>query len=73
MNRIETLWAWLPDLALCPMVRSADAVVLAAQADKPGAGIDPTTWGGFFEDINFAADGGQLRTDNRELTTGGAQ
>jgi alpha-L-arabinofuranosidase len=26
--------------------------------DKPGAMIQPTMWGVFFEDINFAADGG---------------
>jgi alpha-L-arabinofuranosidase len=28
------------------------------QADKPYAEIQPTMWGVFFEDINFAADGG---------------
>lgn len=27
-------------------------------ADKPGAAVQPTMWGAFFEDINFAADGG---------------
>ncbi|MFV0377069.1 MAG: alpha-L-arabinofuranosidase C-terminal domain-containing protein [Mangrovibacterium sp.] len=26
--------------------------------DKPGVAIEPTMWGVFFEDINFAADGG---------------
>ncbi|MDI9553713.1 MAG: alpha-L-arabinofuranosidase, partial [Bacteroidota bacterium] len=31
---------------------------IAVQADKPGAEIRPTMWGVFFEDINFAADGG---------------
>ena len=31
---------------------------ISIQADKPGAEIQPTMWGVFFEDINFAADGG---------------
>lgn len=32
--------------------------VLAVQTDKPGAPIQPTMYGLFFEDINYAADGG---------------
>lgn len=31
---------------------------ITVQANKPGAEIQPTMWGVFFEDINFAADGG---------------
>jgi alpha-L-arabinofuranosidase len=31
---------------------------IIVQADKPYAEIQPTMWGIFFEDINFAADGG---------------
>jgi len=31
---------------------------LVVKADKPTAAIQPTMWGIFFEDINFAADGG---------------
>lgn len=31
---------------------------LTVQVDKPKADIQPTMWGIFFEDINFAADGG---------------
>lgn len=31
---------------------------LAVQVNKPGAQISPNMWGVFFEDINFAADGG---------------
>ncbi len=31
---------------------------LTLQADKPGAAIQPTMYGLFFEDINFGADGG---------------
>ena len=38
-------------------LRAAEAVV-NVNAKKPGAVIQPTQWGIFFEDINFAADGG---------------
>src|SRR5215203_1822178 len=31
---------------------------ITIQTDKKGAKISPTMWGLFFEDINFAADGG---------------
>src|SRR5262252_10063343 len=31
---------------------------LTVQVDRPGAAISPTLFGLFFEDINFAADGG---------------
>ncbi|MGC4035194.1 MAG: alpha-L-arabinofuranosidase C-terminal domain-containing protein [Chitinophagaceae bacterium] len=33
-------------------------LTLVVKADKPGAEIQPTMWGVFFEDINFGADGG---------------
>lgn len=36
----------------------ADKASITIQADKPGAKISPTMWGIFFEDLNFAADGG---------------
>lgn len=32
--------------------------VITVYADKPGSSIQSTMWGIFFEDINFAADGG---------------
>jgi len=32
--------------------------VVSVQATRPGAAIAPTMFGVFFEDINFAADGG---------------
>ena len=35
-----------------------ESLRIVVQADKPGAEIQPTMWGVFFEDINFAADGG---------------
>ena len=34
------------------------AYPVVVKADQPGAVIQPTMWGIFFEDINFAADGG---------------
>jgi len=36
----------------------ADLVTIAVAADRPGAPIASTMYGVFFEDINFAADGG---------------
>lgn len=32
--------------------------LLEVRCDRPGARLDPAMWGVFFEDINFAADGG---------------
>ncbi|MBS1744766.1 MAG: carbohydrate binding domain-containing protein [Bacteroidetes bacterium] len=40
----------------CTQVMQAQPLVV--NADKPTAAIQPTMWGIFFEDINFAADGG---------------
>ena len=37
---------------------SAAETVITVNAKKPGAVIQPTQWGIFFEDINYAADGG---------------
>ena len=37
---------------------NAQPVELLLKADKPKANIQSTMWGVFFEDINFAADGG---------------
>lgn len=37
---------------------SAQPTKLTVQVDKPIGEIQPTMWGIFFEDINFAADGG---------------
>jgi alpha-L-arabinofuranosidase len=41
-----------------PQALSAQPVKLTVEANKPVAEIQPTMWGIFFEDINFAADGG---------------
>jgi alpha-L-arabinofuranosidase len=51
-------------LALCVAICSAyisfaqSNQQLTVQLNKPGAAISPAMWGIFFEDINFAADGG---------------
>ncbi len=37
---------------------SQTAQPVIVNVDKPGAAIQPTMWGIFFEDINFGADGG---------------
>jgi alpha-L-arabinofuranosidase len=46
--------------------------VLTVQASRPGAAIAPTMFGVFFEDINFAADGGlypeQIKNRSFEFT-----
>ena len=41
-----------------PQALSAQQVKLTVEANKPVAEVQPTMWGVFFEDINFAADGG---------------
>jgi alpha-N-arabinofuranosidase len=44
---------------LCPAFIFAQATMdIQVDVNKPGADIQPTMWGIFFEDINFAADGG---------------
>src|SRR5688572_21202483 len=35
-----------------------DKCIITIKAEKPGAPIQPTMWGVFFEDINMGADGG---------------
>ena len=44
------------------MMASAEAMAqdytLTVETQKPGAPVQPTMYGIFFEDINFAADGG---------------
>jgi alpha-L-arabinofuranosidase len=39
-------------------ISAQEVLEISVQADKPGAEIQPSMWGVFFEDINFAADGG---------------
>jgi len=47
---------------------SVCAQTITVTVDKPAAEIQPTMWGIFFEDINFAADGGL----NSELVKNGS-
>ena len=49
--------AWLSVAAVARQAAPAPDVI-AVQASRPGADIAPTMFGVFFEDINFAADGG---------------
>src|SRR4249920_1303856 len=42
----------------CIFLQAFSQRKLTVIADKPIAGIAPTMWGVFFEDINFGADGG---------------
>jgi alpha-N-arabinofuranosidase len=40
------------------VAKAQNVKTITIQVDKPGAKISPNMWGIFFEDINFAADGG---------------
>lgn len=44
--------------AIMLFAQTTEAQPLVIKADKPTAAIQPNMWGIFFEDINFAADGG---------------
>ena len=45
-------------VAANPVVVVTDNNVITVDAKKPGADVQPTMYGIFFEDINYAADGG---------------
>jgi alpha-L-arabinofuranosidase len=45
-------------LVVSPPLISQTAQPIIVKIDQPGAAIQPTMWGIFFEDINFGADGG---------------
>lgn len=45
-------------LAAASLTATAQTSEFIIRADKPGAAIQPTMYGIFFEDINYAADGG---------------
>ena len=49
------IFAWP---SVVPLAQAADRDTIIVQVDKPGATINPHMFGVFFEDINFAADGG---------------
>lgn len=45
-------------LIIAPCVFAESEITFEIQPDKFGPGIQPTMYGLFFEDINYAADGG---------------
>jgi alpha-L-arabinofuranosidase len=55
MKNFLYLFLFFTSRILC---QAQTANVISVYADKPGSAIQPTMWGIFFEDINFAADGG---------------
>ena len=55
-RRIINLFFLLLFLVIAPIAKAQQR--LTVYAGKPVAAVSPTMWGIFFEDINFAADGG---------------
>jgi alpha-N-arabinofuranosidase len=49
---------FLPVFLICFSIQTLQSQEIIVSANKPIADIKPTMWGVFFEDINFAADGG---------------
>ncbi len=58
MNRILLLLLIGLGISMALPMNAQKATELKVIANKPVADIQPTMWGIFFEDINFAADGG---------------
>ena len=56
MCNSKVLFATFLQCLFCSIAFSQHNLVV--QVNKPGATIQPTMWGIFFEDINFGADGG---------------
>jgi alpha-N-arabinofuranosidase len=72
MRRVRRLWLPVSVLTLLSVTVASQQrgpTVIAVQADKPGAEIAKTMFGVFYEDINFAADGGLYpeRVKNRSF------
>ncbi len=57
MRKIAT-FCLIFHLIIVSSLTAQQAVEISMLADKPICAIQPTMWGVFFEDINFAADGG---------------
>jgi alpha-L-arabinofuranosidase len=58
-NYLKTCtWIMTIIFLFCFSIQALIAQEIIVQASKPAADIKPTMWGVFFEDINFAADGG---------------
>lgn len=45
-------------LAACSLIQAQESIEMKVNVSKKGGDISPTMYGLFFEDINFAADGG---------------
>src|SRR5580765_4042466 len=69
LGSIVKIVALICALCLGAQWRFAKAQTITVQVDHPGAAIPPTLFGLFFEDINFAADGGLYpeRVKNRSF------
>jgi alpha-N-arabinofuranosidase len=69
--RTGILLAWLAAIAIAAIPAGSDGAkpLIEVRCDRPGARLDPAMWGIFFEDINFAADGGlsSERVKNRSF------
>src|SRR5438477_3313254 len=57
MNKLWTIVCWILMVARCASAELPPTTI-RVQTDKPGHAISPLLNGIFFEDINFAADGG---------------
>jgi alpha-L-arabinofuranosidase len=68
-SRLLALACGLALVAAQALPAAAQTRSITVQVDKPGAAISPTLFGLFFEDINFAADGGLYpeRVKNRSF------
>lgn len=60
MNKRKILLSSLSLLAGLSATAATNELVV--KANKPGAPVQPTMYGIFFEDINFGADGGLYAT-----------
>lgn len=58
VSTYKTLFCAFCVFTLFVSAQAQTKTVLTIHTDKPIAEIQPTMWGVFFEDINFAADGG---------------
>lgn len=56
--KLDSLWRWPVLAAAIHCTINVQALDVTLDVGKPGADIAPTMYGLFFEDINYAADGG---------------
>ena len=57
-SKITVYFLLITGLLLSAPLISQTGQPIIVKVDQPGAAIQPTMWGIFFEDINFGADGG---------------